>query len=154
LLFSSCGTYPPETHEAAWSDQQAEFVLKVTEGSSTASFVAEIVISNKTDSALSFPWPFVMPQCGDTNGNNIRIFDASGKELEMYGTHADFDSRPLIEIAGRSSESWRYELDSCFPSLAEPGRYAVQFWYFADESDQSTWIGRAEMERLTVVRRK
>lgn len=152
-LLSSCGTNLPETHEAVWSDQQAAFVLRVTEGTETRPFIAEIVISNKTDTPLTFPQPYVMPQCGDTNEKNIRVFDRHGKELELYGDHVDFDRRPLTRIPGDSSKSWRCELDGSFPLLAEPGTYTVELWYFADENDQSTWTGRAEMERLTVVLR-
>ncbi len=143
----------PITKQAEWTDGQARFLLSVTEGTATLSFVAEILISNTTDKPLSFPTPYVMPLCGNTNKNNIRVLDQNGKALEMTGVHVDFFGRSATEIPAGSSKSWRFELDRSFPEMAKPGIYSVEMWYFSDKNDQATWKGRVKMKGLTVVRK-
>ena len=139
--------------EEKWSDKHASFTLRVYEGTAELPFVAKLTIGNKTERTLTFPLPMVMPLCGETNKNCIRVYDKDGKRLEMYGWHLDFVAMPLVEIPGNSNETWHFVLDKRFPRMKEPGEFSVEFWYYAVKEDKASWIGRVNMKRLTIVRR-
>ncbi len=138
--------------ESSWSDSKAKFELLLSGGKDKQPFVATIRISNLTDKPLSFPTPLVMPLCGDTNKNNIRIFDKEGNKLRMTGIHADFFERPISVIAPKTSKAWTFELDQSFPDLKNAGIYEVKLWYFSDEYDKATWKGRVEMDSVSIRR--
>ena len=138
--------------ESSWSDGKAKFELLLSGGKDNKPFMATIRISNLTDEALSFPTLFIMPLCGDTNKNNIRIFDKDGNELRMVGIHADFVERPISAIAPKTSKAWTFELDQSFPYLKNPGIYEVKLWYFSDEYDKASWKGRVEMDSISMKR--
>ena len=126
----------------------------MTGGTAESSFVAEIAIENKTDAALSFPKPLVMPLAGDTNKNNIRVYDTAGKALPMDGVHSDYAGRPRVEIPAHSFKTWEFHLeDYLFPAMAKPGTYLVELWFFANKSDETAWQGRVAMERIRVERK-
>ena len=137
--------------QAKWADKQAQFVVRLLQDPITLSYIAEIVISNKTDKTLSFPTPYVMPLCGDTNKNNLRVYDESGHILKIYYAHLDFSNgRPATDISAFESYSWCFDMEALFPELCNPGKYSVEFWYFSDANDKATWKGRTQMERLTL----
>jgi hypothetical protein len=152
IVLSSFGCSEVPSNQAEWSDKSAKFTLRVTEETTDAMFIAEITITNKTDQVLSFPTPMVMPSCGETNKNNIRVYDASGNRLEMTGLHADFFGRPASEIPAHSSRSWQFPLDYSFPDMSKPGTYWVELWYFADKDDETAWQGRVSMSCVRVIR--
>lgn len=156
MLIQAVNAYAaPDQKTATWEDAQARFTLIVTEGTKEFPLIAEITIVNKTDNALSFPTPFVMPLCGNTNKNNIRVFDEADKELDINSLiiHGDLAGRPKTEIPAKTSKMWKFNLDVLFPKLANPGKYSIEFWYFSDENDEATWKGRVKMDRLTVERK-
>ncbi|MHC4527181.1 MAG: WD40 domain-containing protein, partial [Planctomycetota bacterium] len=141
-----------EAVTSSWADGKAEFTLSVAAGRDNEPFIATITIANLTDTALSFPKPMVMPLAGDTNKNNIRVYDSFGERLEMTGVHADFSRHPFTEIAPHSSESWQFTLEENFPGLSEPGRYKVEMWYFCDGGNPAAWTGRVRMEPILIER--
>ena len=79
---------PVKVTERKWSDATIDFTLRIIEPTAKTPFVAEIVIGNRTDEMQSVPTPSIMPLCGDTNKNNIRVFDKDNKPLKMHGIHA------------------------------------------------------------------
>ena len=139
--------------KATWTDGKAEFNLFVSGGEETKPIIARIRIKNLTHAPLSFPTPFVMPLCGDTNKNSIRVYDESGNALGMTGLHADFASRPTSKIPAMGEREWNFTLDDSFPALTQRGKYEVRLWYFSDQHDPATWKGRVEMAPVYVIRK-
>ncbi len=93
-----------------------------------------------------------MPLCGETNKNNVRVFDENGRRLEMTGVHGDFASRPITQIPADARRQWTFTLDNSFPRLKEKGRYEVRLWYFSNQHDPASWKGRVEMDPVVIVR--
>ncbi len=127
-----------QANERTWSDATIDFTLRVTAGNAKTPCVAEIVITNKTDSTQSVPWPYVMPLCGEGNKNNIRVSGKDGNPLEMRGLHWDGSSRGSTELAAGASKTWRFELERNFADMADPGTYQVEPWYFSDHTKWSS----------------
>ncbi len=136
--------------EGNWSDKTIDFRLRIFGGTAAVPFVGEIMIKNKTDKSISVPSPMVMPLCGDTDTNNIRVADPQGQSLDMTGIHADYVSRPMTEIPAESSKVWRFQLEKWFPEIVAPGNYQIEPWYF---SDDDSWTGRVKMKALKVERK-
>ncbi len=135
-----------------WRDGQASFDFKILKGRRRGFFKATITIRNLTDKPLLFPTPMLMPAAGDTNKNNIRVYDAKGNKLGFGASHPHSDGlRPVVEIPAQTSRSWSFQLKKYWPQMSSPGVYAVEFWYFSNENHLlATWKGRVKMYHLLI----
>jgi hypothetical protein len=135
-----------------WRDEQASFDFTILKGRRRGFFKATITIRNLTDKFLSFPTPMLMPAAGDTNKNNIRVYDSQGNKLGFGAPHPHTDGlRPVVDIPAQTSRSWSFPLRRYWPQMSSPGRYAVEFWYFSYKHNlRATWKGRVKMGRLLV----
>ena len=136
---------------SSWTDGKGRFTLIVDGGNFGRAFKGTILIENLTDDVLSFPTPWVMPLAGNTNKNNIRVYDASGKKIKIWGRHWDSRSRHATSIAAHESKSWQFDLERFFPALKKAGEHRVELWYFSGERDQATWKGRVKAAPIYIL---
>lgn len=140
-----------ESTTARYADSNAVFQVQLSLGSWGwyQRLICIVTIRNKTSEPLRFLIPHIMPLCGDTNKNNLRIYNSRGRQLSIDGVHADYiDHGPLITIDAEEFQSWAFLIDSRFRDFWKPGEYEIEFWYYFNAPVQNTWQGRVNMSRI------
>jgi hypothetical protein len=140
-----------ESTVSRYCDSNAAFQIQLSLGSWGwyQRLICIVTIENRTSHPLEFLVPHIMPLCGNTNKNNIRIYNSEGAQLDIDGWHSDYIGHgPMITIDGDSFHSWAFLIDSRFRGFWQPGEYQIEFWYYFDDPIPNTWQGRVKMPRV------
>jgi hypothetical protein len=132
LLAGGCAHTQQCTSAGSWSNDRMSIFLEVRQVPEHP--LAVITFRNIGTNIADDLWirsPQVMPACGATLGNNIRVYDDNQKELPMASS-PHYDGPPGVNsvlLRTHSAISWSFELDQIFPETRRPGTYVVLFSY-------------------------
>lgn len=139
----------PSTVRWYASDLEVQFSLS---GGYYSPLLCTFTLRNTSQYVGSYPVPLIMPGAGDTNKNNVKMFDSRGSAVPIVGVHFDWyaGNRPTIELGPDEIASFSFDLDFHFPR-DEPGQYTVQVSYFSKPDDEATWDGTVESEPISIT---